>query len=128
SGFTFTWSNGMTGRCANGLFAGEYTVTISDGLGCDIVETVIIDGGPVIETEILALMGVSCHEGTADGAIALIASGGANPSGQYTFAINGGTPQIGNVVSFANLQGGPNTLTVSYNTPLGNVCTKSEII
>jgi PKD repeat protein len=38
--YTYTWSNGQTGPTASGLAAGTYVVTISDALGCSLVDSV----------------------------------------------------------------------------------------
>ncbi|MBK7094054.1 MAG: gliding motility-associated C-terminal domain-containing protein [Saprospiraceae bacterium] len=129
TGFTYTWSNGMTGKCINNLQAGVYFVSISDNGGCTVKDTINIPGGPVINIDILALKGISCNDGsTSDGSIAINASGGNNPLNVYTFRINNGPSKVGKIISFDNLTGGENILTVSYNTINGNVCTKTDTI
>lgn len=129
TGFTYNWSNGMNGKCINNLQAGIYYVSISDNAGCTVKDTIFIAGGPVIDIDILALKGVSCNDGiSADGSIAINASGGNNPLNVYTFRINNGPSKVGKIISFDNLTGGDNILTVSYNTINGNVCTRTDTI
>ena len=129
TGFSYIWSNGMSGKCINNLQAGTYFVTISDGGACSVKDSVHVTGGPVINIEMLALKGISCNDGlTSDGSIAINASGGNNPLNIYTFSINGGTVKTGKIVSFDNLYGGENILTVSYNTINGNVCTTTDTV
>lgn len=46
AGYDFLWDNGETTQTITGLAAGEYTVTVSDAVGCDVadvVETVTVD-------------------------------------------------------------------------------------
>ncbi|MEM8908962.1 MAG: T9SS type A sorting domain-containing protein, partial [Bacteroidota bacterium] len=40
--FSFVWSDGSTSSTLNGLAAGEYTVTATDGLGCERIESFTI--------------------------------------------------------------------------------------
>lgn len=128
TGFTYHWSNGNSTKCANNLEAGIYYVTISNGV-CSVKDSVEVLGGPQIDMKILALSGISCNDGhTHDGSVALSASGGNNPLNIYTFKINNGTGKVGNIVSFDNLNGGNNIITVSYNTVSGNVCTLTDTI
>ena len=129
TGFTYKWSNGMNGKCVNNLQAGVYYVSISDAGSCTVKDTIVVPGGPQIQLDILALKGISCNNGqTADGSIAISASGGNNPLNIYTFKFGNGPSKIGKVITFDNLNGGDNILTVSYNTINGNVCTKTDTI
>lgn len=43
SGYSYLWSDGQTTALANNLCSGNYTVTITDGLGCTQTETIDID-------------------------------------------------------------------------------------
>jgi hypothetical protein len=42
--YTFSWSTGETVAAINGLFAGTYELTVTDGNGCSISETFSIGG------------------------------------------------------------------------------------
>ena len=65
--YTIEWSNGQTDLSLSNLVAGEYTLTVTDVLGCVIDTTITIEDVslPVIEGEI---QHVSCN-GIANGAI-----------------------------------------------------------
>lgn len=41
--YTYAWSNGATAQSLDGLEAGEYTVTVGDGTGCEQVATVEVE-------------------------------------------------------------------------------------
>lgn len=74
--FTYTWSDGNTAASPAGLCTGEYSVTITDNLGCTAVAT-----GVVIETSDLNVE-ISVGEITcADGS-----------TGSLTADVTGGTP------------------------------------
>lgn len=129
TGFTYKWSNGMAGKCVNNLQAGTYYVSISDGGSCTVKDSVLVPGAPKIQIEILALKGISCNDGiTADGSVAINASGGNNPLSVYTFRINNGASKTGKIITFDNLKGGDNIISVAYNTINGNVCTLTDTI
>ncbi len=94
--FTFAWSNGSTSATNAGLCAGSYTVTISDGAGCDSIATFVIDQ----PTEIVlasTISDASCN-GVCDGSISITASGGA---GNYSFNWSP-VPGNGNGLSLAS--------------------------
>ncbi|MES2591184.1 MAG: T9SS type A sorting domain-containing protein [Bacteroidota bacterium] len=44
AGYTYLWNNGGTNGSITGMGAGDYTVTITDGNGCSILNTVTITG------------------------------------------------------------------------------------
>lgn len=68
---TFQWDdpNSQTTTTATGLFEGEYNVTITDGFGCSITETVLIDDSP-LEVDIITTL-ESCI-GSSDATAAVI--------------------------------------------------------
>ncbi len=128
AGYTFLWEDGNTNNCRE-LAAGSYLVTISDGNGCDIVDTIVVGGPPPIVLEYLDIDDVSCNDGqTADGRVIVRASGGNNPAGLYNFNFNGALNDVGEIVSYENLGVGENYLTVSYNTITGNSCSLNDTI
>jgi hypothetical protein len=43
--YSYAWSNGSTGATANNLAPGSYTVTITNGTGCERTETVTVGIG-----------------------------------------------------------------------------------
>jgi len=76
--FTYAWSNGQTTPTATGLAAGNYTVTVSDAIGCNVVGQVSVTNpnAPVAGTP--AITGVSCNGGT-NGTITVPVTGGTAP-------------------------------------------------
>ncbi|HHH53793.1 MAG TPA: hypothetical protein ENK91_09060, partial [Bacteroidetes bacterium] len=127
TGFTYQWSNGLSGKCINDVPAGNYVVTISDIGGCTSVDTIEVPGAPGIEINILDVQGISCNDGQhSDGSAILQATGGDNPAGLFVFNLDDGTNKVGNLVTLNDLAGGINHFTVYYNTINGNTCSKSD--
>lgn len=84
TGLQYQWSNGATGRCAEGLRAGTYQVTITNGK-CVTVETYLLED-PLPLGGSAELTSPSCADG-ADGSIRYVASGGTAPY-QYQWSNN----------------------------------------
>ena len=112
--YTYLWSNpgGSTSQDINGLSAGAYSVTVTDGNGC--TETLSVQ---VVEPTPLALstaeVHVSCNGGT-DGSIDLTVSGGTAP---YTYLWN--NPSASTTQDLSSLSIGTYTVVVTDN----NGCT-----
>ena len=106
--YTYRWSNGETTKDIDGLSAGEYTVTVTDDLGCQLVETILIRGLELfidIEMADYNGFGVSCT-GECDGL--LVASAG-NGVGDITYEWSNGEDSPIN----AEVCAGTYTLTVT---------------
>jgi PKD repeat protein len=104
--YTYVWSpSGGTGSTATNLAAGNYSVTVTDNLGCQIINSVVI-------TEPLPLlvsanqMNVSCFGGN-DGVAVAIPSGGT-PNYTYSWSPSGSTSN-----QAQNLTAGNHTVTVT---------------
>lgn len=78
--YSFNWSNGASTKDISGLIAGEYSVTITDNAGDQVMESWFVDQPSAIILD-TTITHVSCN-GLADGAIQLSASGGTTP---YTY-------------------------------------------
>jgi len=76
SPYTYLWSNGQALASLTGLTAGVYTLTITDGAGC-----IVIDSTSILEPPLLSLStsntGATCN--LADGIASVFASGGTPP-------------------------------------------------
>jgi gliding motility-associated-like protein len=83
--FTITWSNGDSGPIADNLSAGDYTLSVTDGLNCTLDTTfTITEEPPVVISENL-IEDESCA-GEMNGAINIDVSGGNTP---YVFEWSG---------------------------------------
>ena len=103
--YIFNWSNGATSEDLNGVPAGTYTLTITDGNGCTIAETFdVTEPAAPLNIDLFATA-VLCN-GDNTGAIEADVSGGTAP---YTYAWSSGetTEDIDNITA------GTYTLTVT---------------
>ncbi|KPK84587.1 MAG: hypothetical protein AMS27_09460 [Bacteroides sp. SM23_62_1] len=92
--YAYMWSTGGIYEIEEGLAAGVYSITITDGRGCQEVKPVIVNnvGGPVVT--INSITGASCSNPT-DGAIDINVSGGSTPYVSYLWSPGGQiTPDI----------------------------------
>ncbi|MBI2967332.1 MAG: gliding motility-associated C-terminal domain-containing protein, partial [Bacteroidetes bacterium] len=95
--YSYLWSNGNTNSSVITLFAGTYSVTVSDSKGCSSVLTVTIlnQNGP--SASITATSNVSCNGGS-DGWATVSASGGNPPySYQWNDPLNQTAPTAANL-------------------------------
>ncbi len=67
---------------------GTYTVTVTDGRGCQTTATAVVAPNITVVVDNIALSNISCN-GASDGAIDLTISGGNPP---YTYSWNNGLP------------------------------------
>ena len=80
--YTYAWSpGGQTTATVSNVSAGSYDITITDGNGCSVTETIQVNttNGPTISVD--ASTDASCF-GDSDGTATVSASGGTSP---YTF-------------------------------------------
>jgi hypothetical protein len=91
--FTFSWSNGATTEDIAGLSSGSYIVTITDAVGCMVVDTFVINNSSIF-TSTASITVDSCS--LNNGAIDLILTGGTAP---FTFVWSNGatTEDISNL-------------------------------
>ncbi len=83
--YTVQWSSGQTTEDISGLSAGTYTVTVTDGNGCQSVQTFLVNNiGSLSVTGTTSA--TSCYGGS-DGAVNITAAGGQSP---YVFSWNSG--------------------------------------
>ncbi|MDP5171382.1 MAG: gliding motility-associated C-terminal domain-containing protein [Bacteroidia bacterium] len=88
--FSFSWSNGSVDSLVTTLGAGQYTVTVTDTTGCNIIDTVDIAEPPQIESELIDAADAFCSE--PNGFITIEASGGV---GGFNYQWNLDSIQLG---------------------------------
>lgn len=103
-GFTYSWSTGSTAPTVNGLCAASYSLSVTDGIGCVTVDTLLIKQPAKISPNPVSA-DITCG-GAADGAIILV-TGGGTPGYTYSWSNTATTSTI------TNLGPGPYTFTVT---------------
>ncbi len=105
--YTFEWSNGSTTPSPTNLACGNYSVTLTDAVGCIKISTVTVDCPDSIQVVNLTVQPVSCF-GLSDGSLVLQATGGA---GALTYQWNDAIGQTN--AQAQNLTAGSYTVTIT---------------
>lgn len=108
--YSYSWSNGENTNEIIGLTAGQYTVTVTDANGCELIETVTVNEPPALTLETSSI-DVDCF---------------GNSNGSATVTANGGTPPYSyewsdNQTESTATDLGPGTYTVTVTD--ANLCT-----
>ena len=82
--FVFTWSNGATTEDISGLMAGTYTVTVSDGGGCDAIQSFTVTEPSAITVTTDAINDATC---LVAGSVSISVAGG---TGAYSYLWSNG--------------------------------------
>jgi len=79
--FTYDWNNGLpSGTTQSQLCAGFYTVTVTDSVGCEVVDSVEVTQPDDIVQSVVSATELSCPNSAACDAEAVVsASGGVSP-------------------------------------------------
>lgn len=102
----FDWAgSSASGPSRTGLFAGLYAVTISDDNDCEIIDTITVDGSPVLEVVETVNMPTCSELGSVNLAIQ-----SGTPNYDYNWSLNAMT---GNSPSATDLESGNYTATVT---------------
>ncbi|RMF25520.1 MAG: PKD domain-containing protein, partial [Bacteroidetes bacterium] len=80
------WGNGATGLTVSGLTAGTYAVTLTDGNGCAVSDSVVVSEPEALTCSAQVIQPVSTHGGS-DGIAGGTAAGGVAP---YTYLWSNG--------------------------------------
>ncbi len=119
--YSYSWNTipVQTTDTASNLPAGNYTVTVTDSIGCSIISSITITGpAAALAANITSQVNVSCN-GANTGSITVEGSGGTPP---YQYSINGGSLQASG--TFSDLFAGIYTVTVTD----ANNCTVSLLV
>ena len=103
--YTFTWSNGASTSVIDQLGVGNYSVTVLDAQGCQVIENILLPAPDIIQIIPGSIVQAGCPT-EMSGEAAVIALGGNPP---YTFQWS--TGQAGPLVT--GLSGGTYQVTVS---------------
>lgn len=79
--YNYNWSSGSTTNFANGLQAGNYSLTVTDNAGCQVTDTFSIINNGAPGNLNMSMIPVSCFAGN-DGAATANMNGGQQP---YTY-------------------------------------------
>lgn len=112
--YTYNWSSGSTSAVANGLAAGNYSVTVNDAAGCSGTSNFTIMPGTMPGNINFNTTNVLCY-GSLTGSVSATVAGGSGP---YTYLwSNGATTN--------NISGvGAGTYTLTVTTAAGCVTTE----
>jgi Secretion system C-terminal sorting domain/SprB repeat len=102
--YTYNWNNGLNTSSSNALAAGNYTITVTDAVGCSFVVSKTLTQ-PVGIDATVTTTGVSTCTG-ATGTASVVATGGA---GSLTYLWSNAST----ATSISNLTSGTYTLTVT---------------
>ncbi|MFA5574089.1 MAG: gliding motility-associated C-terminal domain-containing protein [Brumimicrobium sp.] len=118
----YLWSNGETTLDISNITAGNYTLTVTDDLGCFVVSSTISvaqDGAPIIDDANVVIVNATC--GNNNGSISgLSASGGTLP---YLISWDNTTD---NTLDIDNLSAGTYTLIITDD--LGCTASSSFVV
>jgi hypothetical protein len=103
--YSYSWSNGATAQSITSLPAGTYTVTVTDGNGCQITASCIVTANQAFNPS-ASVVNVSCFGGS-NGSITVTNANGVAP---FQYSINGVNFQGSN--TFNGLASGTYTITV----------------
>lgn len=94
--YTFNWDSGQTTEDLTGIAAGDYTVTMTDQMGCVISEVVTVDDAVEIQITAAAVLNEECN--TDNGSIDIEVTGG---TGSYGYQWSSGqiTQDLSNLTS-----------------------------
>jgi len=107
SPYSFLWSNGAVTEDISNIFSGNYSVTVTDANGCNIVINASVNQ-PVaaLSGNIASQSNVTVYGGS-DGSVTISGAGGTSP---FEYSINGGDFQSSGI--FGSLSAGTYTITV----------------
>lgn len=106
TGYTYAWSTGAATQTISGSTAGTYSVTVTDGNGCELeVDNIVIGQPAAILNGTPSTTPVSCFGGS--NGTATIAPNGGTPGYTYEWS-NGGT-----TASITGVQAGTYSVTIT---------------
>jgi len=77
SPYSYLWNDGQTGNTITGLTAGVYSVTVTDGTGCQVTQSTVLNDINPIGLGTFTVVNPSCLQ--SNGSITMIITGGTAP-------------------------------------------------
>ena len=105
--YTFVWNNGSSTPAQANITCGNYSVTLTDAVGCVKTNIVQVSCPDSVQVTNIAIQGASCF-GLSDGSLAVQATGG---SGTLTYEWSDPNAQSGSLAQ--NLPAGPYSVTIT---------------
>jgi predicted outer membrane repeat protein len=109
--YIYTWSTSQLGQTISNLAANNYTLTITDGVGCTVSATASVLEPTTINIQVDTLHYPTCSD--SNGLLELFGTGGPSSfynanNGAYAFSIDGGTTFVtgSTPITFSNLAHG----------------------
>lgn len=103
--YTYSWSNGALTRNIRAVPAGNYSVRVIDGRGCEVIVKTLVKQPPSLDVKVVSIKDIICSRNSS-GAITVSVTGGVKP---YTYAWNSGD----STQNISNISAGDYSLTVS---------------
>ena len=116
-GYGYQWSTGASSATVSSI-PGDYSVTITDSNGCDVVDQVSIPGNDGVTSVTVGVSDVLCN-GASTGSMTLTPVGGTSP---YTFFWIDGSTISGATVTYTGLLAG----SYPFNMIDANNCTSTS--
>lgn len=129
SSYSYLWGGGQTTTALSGLSFGNYSVTVTDGNGCTLVESFLVSQ-PAAITSTVSATAVSCFGG--NNGLAAVAVSGGSASYSYLWSNNATTSQISGLssqvysVAITDANGCTATTSVSVSQPAVLTTTVSQ--
>ncbi len=119
-GYTYTWSNGLSGSTISGLSGGDYTLIMTDVQGCETTESYFLAEPEELTVEYFS-DDESCNG--SDGSVIATSDGGTFP---YSYSLLGSTNSSG---VFFNMEAGTYELLIedSENCVLSAMVTVEQV-
>jgi hypothetical protein len=108
--YTYLWNNGGTNNFITGLTGGQYSVNVTDSLGCSLIKSTTIETVGIISVGIITANPPSCLSN--DGSLSIQITGGTPP---YYYSASTGYVEISYASGFTlnSIGAGPYTINVT---------------
>jgi len=83
--YTVAWDNGMSGESITDLIAGTYTATITDEIGCELIESFTVEEPEVLEVLDVQSSTTLCFQDDSGTAELLVTGGVPFANGEYRY-------------------------------------------